>query len=171
MRASVFGVVLLGVVAFAGLAGCGGGGGYHMGSLHDTSVRTIAVPIFENRTYSNGLEAKLTEAIITEIHRTTPWRVVPVDQAQTTLSGTITNAQLRTLAIERGYVEQSALVLTVDFAWTDNARGEAKVVRQGFSAAGSFIPARGVGEPIETGQREAIAELARDIVAELAADW
>lgn len=154
------------------MGGCSsGGGGYRLGSLHDTSVRTVAVPIFENHTYANGLEAKLTEAIITEIHHTTPWRVVPVRDAQTTLEGAITNASLRTLATERGYVEQNAYVITVDFSWIDNARGEPRVVRQGFSAAGSFIPARGVGEPIETGQREAISELARDIVAELASEW
>ncbi len=164
------GLILLALSAVQ-LGACSGGGGYTMGSLHDTSVRTVAVPIFENETYSNGLGAKLTEAIITEIHSTTPWRVVPVAEAQTTLSGTITNARLRTLAIERGYVEQSVFVLTVDFAWKDNARGEAKVAREGFSSAGSFIPVRGVGEPIEVGQREAMAELARDIVAELAADW
>ncbi len=162
----------LGVCLVSFGAGCSGSGeGYRIGSLHDTSVRTIAVPMFENLTYANGLEARLTEAIITEIHHKTPWRVVPTAQAQTTLEGTITDSSLRTLSTERGYVEQNAYVITVDFSWSDNARGEAKVVRHGFRGVGSFVPAQGVGEPIEIGEREAIAELARDIVAELASDW
>ena len=150
------------------LTGCSG---YRLGSVYDTGVRTIAVPMFENQTFANGLEASLTEAIITEVHSTTPWRVVPEAQAQTTLEGAITEATLRTLATEGGFVEQSAYVMTVDFAWRDNARGDAMVVRRGFTSAGTFVPALGVQEPIEIGQREAISELARDIVAELASEW
>ncbi len=160
-------------VVFCGLLACSlsGCGSYRMASLHDTSVRTIAVPIFDNQTYANGLEALLTEAIITEIHSSTPWRVVPEAQAETTLEGTITEASLRTLATEGGYAEQNAYVMTVDFLWRDNARGDAKVARRGFSAAGTFVPARGVIEPIEVGQREAVSDMARDIVAELASEW
>ena len=172
MTKAVAAAVVLGLGAAAGLIGCSSsGGGYRIGSLHDSSVRTIAVPMFENQTYANGLEAQLTEAVITEIQRTTPWRVVPSEQAQTTLAGSITQAQLRTLATDRGYVEQNAYALTVDFSWSDNARGDVLVARQNFSSVGSFIPVLGVQESIEVGQRDAISEMARDIVATLASDW
>ena len=167
---AAMGLLTSGVLLF-GCVAVGEGGGYKVGSLHDTSIRTISVPMFENRTYANGLEARLTEAIISEIQRVTPWQVVRSNEAQTTLQGVITDASLRALTTEFGYIEQQAYSITVDFSWVDNARGEPKLVRQNYNGLGTFVPVRDVGERIEVGQREAIRELARDIVQELQADW
>lgn len=147
--------------------------GYSFNSTYDAQARTIAVPIFANETYSSGLEVRLTEAIIREIQRATPWRVVGSENAATTLRGSIDNVELTRLTRQRttGLIQEEALRVTVSFDWFDNRSGKSTVTRQGFTGISTFIPHRGVGEPIEVGENAVVDELARDIVAELRADW
>ncbi len=161
--------------AGAGFVGCSADPtrGYSFASAHDVQVRTVTVPIFANESYSSGLEVRLTEAIITEIRRATPWRVVESANAATTLSGSIDGVEMTRLTNRRetGLIQEQALQVTVSFDWVDNRTGETRVSRRGFTAISSFVPHYGVGEPIEQAESGAVRELARDIVAELRADW
>ena len=50
---------------------------------YDESIRTVAVPVFNNSTFEAGLDAQLTEAIIKEIQRTTKWTVVSTGTSRT----------------------------------------------------------------------------------------
>ena len=147
--------------------------GYAFGWTHSSDVRSVAVPMFDNRTYATGVEFDLTEAIISEIQRSTPWVVVGPERADTTLSGVLTRESATTLSTTPGVgmVQENALTLTIDFTWRDNRSGEVLVARDSFSAVGTYAPARGTGERREIAQRQAIRELARDIVGELRADW
>jgi hypothetical protein len=147
--------------------------GYSFSSAHSKDIRTVAVPVFKNTTYSKAVEVSLTEAVISEIRRTTPWSVTSSEDADAVLTGTITESSMRPLSIGRqtGIVEQLAVKLTVDFDFTDNRTGKDLVSRTRFSAVSSFVPAQPAGERLETGQNAAIQDLARDIVAEIRADW
>ena len=104
-------------------------------------MRTVAVPIFDNPTYEHGLEFELTEAIIKEIHRSTPWRVIDRERAQTELSGAITSADLRALGTdsETGLIEQYAYDLGVTFEFQDHRDGRVLVARRNFRAAEAFV--------------------------------
>ncbi|MEL6740609.1 MAG: LptE family protein [Planctomycetota bacterium] len=147
--------------------------GYSFASSFSDDVRTVSVPIFDNTTFTPGLGAMLSEAISKEIQRSTPWLVVSGERADTELTGTITDADLRRLSNTQGtgLVEEVALRLTADFDWTDLRTGSTRQARRGFSATSTFLPRQGINERIEVGQREAIEELAHDIVAELRSAW
>ncbi|MEZ6241605.1 MAG: LptE family protein [Phycisphaerales bacterium] len=147
--------------------------GYAMGWTYDENVRSVAVPMFDNSTFDTGLEFDLTEAIIAEIQSQTPWVVTANERADTTLTGAITGAQARNLSSTpgTGLVQENAYELRVSFRWRDNRSGDVLVARDGFSAVGTYVPARGTGERREIGQRQAIRELAREIVAELRSNW
>lgn len=147
--------------------------GYSFNSTYREDIKTIAVPIFENATFEHGLEAELTDAIIKEVHRTTPWRVAPRGEADSTLSGTITDAELRKLSTQdkSGLVQELAVELTVRFEWKENRTGKVLVARRNFRTAESFVPSTGVQERLELGQRSAIDQMARDLVAELRDAW
>lgn len=147
--------------------------GYSFADSYDESIRTVAVPIFSNLTFARGTETMLTDAIAKRIQRHTPYRVVSSERADTTLSGTITRAELGLLSDDpqTGLAQEQTYRLTVDFAWIDNRTGQTQVARQSFSATGVFAPARGAGERIEVGQRDAIDELARDIVETMRSSW
>lgn len=147
--------------------------GYAFASAYDQSIRTVAVPIFENPTFEHGIEFQLTEAIVKEIHRSTPWRVVDRERAQTELAGAITSSELRVLGTDSrtGLVEQYAYDLGVTFEFKDRRDGRVLLARSNFRAAESFVPDRLAGERVELGTRSTIDQLAREIVAELRAEW
>lgn len=169
------GTVAVLVGASLGLASCASNPseGYTLGWTHSGDVRSVAVPMFDNTTYATGVEFDLTEAIISEIQRSTPWVVVAPERADTTLTGALTGESATTLSTTPGVglAQENALTLTVRFVWRDNRSGEVLVAREGFSAVGTYAPARGTGERREIAQRQAIRELAREIVGELRAEW
>ena len=167
------GVSLLSAVG--GLGGCSSDPtqGYSFTRSHDSSVRTVAVPIFQNPTFARGLEVELTDAIIKEIQSKTPWRVAPEGAANSTLSGTLTNSQMRRLSTGNatGMSQEISVELTVDFEWKDTRSGKVLVSRKSFTASEAFVPATPANERVEAGQHAAIQRLARDIVAELRSNW
>ena len=142
-------ILVVTIAALSGLSACAGGGGsgYSFGSAFREDVQTIAVPIFENTTFSHGTEFALTEALIKEIHRVTPWRVVNESGAQTSLRGTITASTLRRLTkqSDSGLGQEMAVELTVSFEWKENATGEVLVARRAYRASDTFVPTRPAG--------------------------
>ena len=132
--------------------------------------------MFDNRDFQHGLEIELTEAIIKEIQRSTPWVVVQGQNgggADTTLTGVITQATLHNLTTSSttGLVQEMAVEISVDFDWRDARTGKYLISRRDFRAMESFVPAPGSRERLELGQHAAVQELARSIVAELRSNW
>lgn len=165
----------LGVAACVLLAGCASDPrrGYSFESTFATDIRTISVPMFDNYTYSPELSAEVTEAVIKELQRTTPWAVTSSANADTTLTGVVTSAELRKLSADRntGFVQELATRVVVDFEWVDNRTGKVLSSRRGFAGLDTFVPARPTGERIEVGQRGAVQTLARDLVSQLRSGW
>lgn len=147
--------------------------GYRPGAGYESDVGTIAVELFDNQTFSPGTESMLAEAIIKDLQRRTPYRVTGTERADTVLTGSIVSEDLVTLSLGRatGMVQEQAVRLTVDFAWSDRRSGEVRVSRRGFSASEAFVPSRGVGERIDVGRIGATQELASAIVAEIRGGW
>ena len=152
------------------LAGCSG---YSFDAPYRGDVVTVAVPIWENITYDYGLEAELTDALIKEIHRSTPYKVVNAGGADTVLSGTIRSSDLSSLVkdSDTGLVQELAFTMTVDFEWKRASDGEVLVSLRGYDGSGEFVPDLDAAERVQAGQRRAIDRLAKDIVAELRSGW
>lgn len=168
-------LLALALFPLAGLTACASDPtqGYALTPSHDETVRTVAVPIFQNPTFARGVEIELTDAIIKEIQAHTPWRVAPEGTANTVLTGTLTDQRLRRLSTERntGLVQEMDVELTVDFEWKDSRTGKVLIARKSFTASDTFVPTKGIGERLESGQEAAVQRLARDIVAELRSSW
>lgn len=152
-----------------GLIGCG----YSSKELFPTEYRTIAAPIFDNRTFYRGIEYELAEALTKQIESRTPYKVVTPGVAQTILEGTITHIEQRQLSRRRpgGVPQEVELTVTVDFVWKDLGKGGVIRDRRGFQAVGRYVPTAGVGEPFEIAQHQAVQRLARDMVSTMQADW
>lgn len=147
--------------------------GYSFAPAYRTDVQTVAVPIFQNDTFFHGVETRLTESVVNEIRRQTPYRVAMGDAAQTELIGTVTSVELLALTQgrETGLVEEQGVRITIDFSWRDARTGKVLMERRNFTAARSFVPAEGVGERLDTGETQTVQRLARDIVAEMRSGW
>lgn len=175
LHRSVAPFVVLALVFVPALAGCSSDPtrGYSFSSTFPSDVRSVSVPVFENQTFQTGLEADITDAIIKEIQRATPMRVVQSETADSKLTGVLRSAELRRLSLDRqtGLVQEMALDLTVDFEWTDLRTGKSIVARRNFSSADTFVPSRQTGERIDIARTGASQRLARDLVNELRSAW
>lgn len=167
--------LLAAVLAAFGGASCSSNpaAGYSFRSTFREDVHAVAVPIFENRTMTRGLEVALAEAIIKEIQRSTPWVVTSRENADAVLTGAITDSRLRAMSTARGtgLVLEQAVEVSVDFDLRHARTGRVLASRRSFEGVSLFVPARGTGERLELGESAALQELARDIVAELRSNW
>ncbi len=158
------------------LGGLLGGCGYGHRELFPQDVRTVAVPIAENRNPQlyRDVEFELTEAVIKEIELRTPYKVVRGEVADTRLGLTVVNVEQSLMSRRRpgGVPQELEVTVAVDFEWK-NLRSPQQVIRdgKGFAAVGRYIPSRPIAEPFEIARREAVQSLARDIVDEMRAEW
>ena len=159
------------------LSGCAG---YQVGSqtLYRQDVRTVYVPIFESDSYRRRLGERLTEAVIKRIESTTPYKVVHRPDADTVLTGRIFAERKRVLTEDRFDMPRDIEIsLQVEAAWTDRAGNligsqycqplPAPLISFGSSA--HFVPEG--GQSYATGEREAIDQLAKQIVEQMEMPW
>ncbi len=166
--------IFLAIVALVLLSSCASdpSRGYSFASTIPGSGQTIAVDVFDNYTFSKGVEVELTEAIIKELQRKTPLRVTR-GQADTSLTGVVRAVDMKQIARDSttGLVDQIAVKIIVDFEWKDNRTGTVLVGRRSFSAVETFVSGQGTNEPVELGRRGASQRLASDLVGELRSAW
>lgn len=163
--------VRLGLLCLLALAATGCN--YRQAELFPTEYKTVAVPIFRNQSFYRGVEFDLTEALTKELELRSPYKVVPVDHADTLLDGTIVSVTQKQLSRRRdvGLPEEMELTVMVDFQWKDQRTGNLIRERRGFASVGRYIPTTPVGEPLATAQHAAAERLAMDIVAVMRSDW
>lgn len=170
MRALRFGVVLgLALVA----SGCASDPtqGYSFSSSYDERVRSVAIHVFQNETFHPGLESDVTAALIRRVQRDTPWDVTGADTAQTTVTGTIRDVQIRRLSQDNdgGITQQAAVRVVAEFEWRSNVTGRILARQINVAVTESFIPA--AGEPLEVGLSAAADELAGVILEAMRSVW
>lgn len=168
-------VRILGGFALATLSACASDPtqGYAWESTYASNVRTVAVPIFVNKTFWRDVQFELADTLIKQIEATTPWKVVDGANSDTLLTGTITNVNVTRLAKSptTGLAEQDVYSITVDFEWRDQRTGRAIVQRKAFTADGLFVPTITSNSPIDIGRFAAVEQMAADIVATLRTEW
>src|SRR6266511_175624 len=79
------------------LAGCGYG---VSGSLPE-HIKTVAVPVFKNKTQEPAVEHGITSAVVTAFVNSGRLKVVPLDQADAVLDGEIVGYAIEPLTFDR----------------------------------------------------------------------
>jgi len=165
--------ILLGI-AMTPIAGCAisASEGYVFDSGFREDIRSVSIPVFENRTFEHGVEARLAEALAKELNRVSPYAVTSGD-ADTTITGVIKAVHRRQLSVNRdsGLGQEMAIEIVVDFQWRDNRTGKAILSRRNFRGAGTYIPTPGAAERTRIGEQGAITSVSQGIVSELRAQW
>jgi len=149
------------------------GCGYAHTNRFPTDVKTVAVPLFENQSFYQGVEFDLTEALIKEIELNTPYKVTGGDRADTIIDGVIVSVKQNRLSRQRigGVPQELELQIVVNYLWKHQNTGKILRQRDGFTTVGRYIPTRPIAEPLEVAQHEAVSRLAREIVAAMGSDW
>lgn len=159
------------------LAGCAH---YQFGTptLFPTDIRTVYVPVFESNSFRRQLGERLTEAVVREIESHTPYKVVSSQNADSVLSGRITQDTKRVL-IESPTDEPRQLELNfqVEVSWIDR-RGAPLQEPLSVPLPNTLVPvgqAQSVvpeaGQSIAQSQQDAIDRLAQQIVALMELPW
>jgi hypothetical protein len=113
-------------LALAGLApGCHITG-YSIRAPYNTEIKTVYVPVFKSITFRRDVNIMLTELVIKEIERKTPYKVVGNPEgADSTLEGTV-NFSDKNVIVENPFnlPRQLTSTMIVAATWTDNKVNE-----------------------------------------------
>ena len=144
---------------------------YPWPSLYRGDVRTVAVPIFPNRSFERNVEFNLSKAVVNYIESNTPYKVVPKERADSILEGEITRVDIETVSNSpfNALPQEQLLTLRVNFTWKDLRTGRVLAQRRGFEQSGTYYPTLGEGRFV--GAQQNVERLAVGIVQELQADW
>lgn len=150
------------LLLLAAAAGCG----YSLGPPAPAlDARTVALPVFENRTFRRGVEADLARALVAEVQSRTRLRVVE-SGADLVLEGTIVAVDEILLSQgEDQTVRESTVLVTVEVLLVDGRTGEPVRPRERITERESFVP--GLGESLRSARTEALRRLAADLVDRL----
>jgi hypothetical protein len=143
----------------------GAGCGYTTRGVFPEAYGTVAVPVFENRTFYRGVELEMTEAVIKAIESRTPYAVVSGSLAETRVTGVVREIEQDRLTRRRrgATPNQLEVRVLVDLAWV-TSREEVIDDRLGLTLYGEYAPAIEVGEPLEVALRQAVAQAGDEVV-------
>jgi outer membrane lipopolysaccharide assembly protein LptE/RlpB len=162
MRAIAASVVLVATLA---CAGCG----YSLRGNLPAHIKTIAIPIFQNRTPVPAVENFLTNAVVNAFSTNGRLRITSVDRADSILEGEITNYNLQSIAYDAAAnIRQFRLTVTLNLRFRDVRRNEVLFQRTGFADRADFAVPGTVAETITTSEgalQQAATDIARSVVS------
>jgi hypothetical protein len=150
-----------------------GGCGYSFHAPFDPKIRTVYIPVFRSISYRRDLNLQLTELIIKEMERRTPFRNVgKIEDADTILDGTVTLAD-KNIVVENpfNFPRQLTSMVTVMVRWTHNPplKEELDLPPAVVSETVNFVPE--VGETAMSGFYRANQAIAKQIVDMMESPW
>lgn len=164
-------VLTISFITILGGTGCRATG-YSVRAPYDTNVKTVYVPTFQSVTFRREINFQITELVIKEIHRRTPYHVVgKPDDADTTLSGTINYAE-KNVVVENpnNLARQLTATIVIAVTWTDNKAVEKKDTNPAVVAnTFNFYPE--IGEPVEAAFYRDSEKMATQVVNMMEQSW
>jgi hypothetical protein len=118
------------VAAAVVLGGCAG---YRFGSMLPADIRTVAVPVFVNKTQEPGLEASCTAAAIEQFQFDGTVKVLPEGEADTVVRVTLKSYRLEPLRYDRDRAtttREYRVWLAADLEFGRTGTGEILLKRQ-----------------------------------------
>ena len=156
-------------LAIGTLSGCG----YSVRAPFDRTIKTVYVPVFRSITFKRDMNIQLTNILIQEIERRTPYKVVGTrEDADTILDGTVNFAD-KNIIVESPFNLPRQLTATVNasVSWTQNPPTKKDIDRGPtvVSATVNFFPE--IGETSATAFYKVNQNLAKQIVDMMEAPW
>ncbi len=160
-RAPALALALLAV----GFAGCG----YSFrGNLPD-HIKTVAVPLFTNKTAEPAVETFLTSAVVEAFASNGRLRVVKPEEADAILNGEVVGYSVMSIAFDnQANVRQYRLVVTMNLRLRDVRKNSTLFEQQGLKEQADFLVLGAVSQTIsneEAAVRTAATQVARSIVS------
>lgn len=162
-RARLRGIAVL--VLACTLTGCGYS--FH-GTLPD-HVKTIAVPIFINRTQQPAVEGVITRAIVDAFATNGRLRVVRLEDADSVLEGEVLQYTVGAIAVDPSLnVQQYRLGVTLNLRMRDVRLNTLLFEQSSFSEQADFLVAGSVAQTLSieaSALQQAATQIARSVVS------
>jgi hypothetical protein len=168
------GSIVFAAAALAALSGCEPKIlGYSIRAPYDMSVRTVYVPVFKSQTFRRDLNFQLTDLVIKEIEKRTPYKVVGSPEgADTILEGTV-NLATKNITVENLYnlPRELTAMVNVTVNWTHNPPTEEETKRGPVVVSDMvyFVPE--IGDTAMTAFYAACQRLATQVVDMMEQPW
>ena len=147
------------------LLGCGV---YTFNPRGKSDIKSIAIERFENNTAEYGLEDRMTDQIIDAFISDGNLKVVPNENADALLSGTLTNYERKPYRYdENDQVESYAIRMLFDIQ-LKNPEDESEIWRESMSQEGVYLVD---SETEEDGQQRAISRLIESVINKTTKNW
>jgi outer membrane lipopolysaccharide assembly protein LptE/RlpB len=160
-RAPALGLALLAL----GLASCG----YSFRGSLPEHIKTVAVPIFTNRTAEPAVETWLTSAVVEAYATNGRLRVVKTEEADAILDGEVMAYSVQSIAYDnQANVRLYRLLVTMNLKLRDVRRNSVLFEQQGLREKSDFQVLGAVSQTIgaeEGAVRSAARDIARSIVS------
>lgn len=157
----------------AAALGCAGCGVYStsVGRV-DENLKYVAVEYLENRTPEADLGIRVSEDIIEAIQDDNTLKVVSFDQSNSVIDGAVTGYRLRRMAVSPELqVEEYQVQMVVELTLRIKATGEPIFERRRFTGTGNYYLDDPNDSSEETARDDAVAEIVRDVLAQVVEDW
>jgi outer membrane lipopolysaccharide assembly protein LptE/RlpB len=152
-------------VATLTLAACG----YSFQGTLPSHIKTVAVPMFLNRTSQPGVEGIITNAVVHAFATNGRLRVVRTGDADAVLNGEVTSYSVGPIAFDQSLgIQEYRLVVTLNLRMQDVRRNVVIFQQNGVSEQADFRVAGSVSTTVsveQTALTAAAGEIARSIVS------
>ena len=167
LRTTTRGIVLAALLAL--LPGCG----YSFRPPFDKSVRTVYVPIFRCQTFRREINYQLTDLLIKEIERRTPYKAVSSPEGADTILEGVIQATTKNVVVENpdNLPRQLNAGITASVTWTHNPPTEAEKKRGPVVVTELVNFAPELGESTETAYYRTAQNVVTQIVDMMEAPW
>jgi hypothetical protein len=133
-------------------------------------LKTVAVPLFENRTVEFGIAEQLTDAVIDEFTRDNTLKISDRTSADMLIDGVIVRVDDRAGAFDQSErVQDMKVYLTVSVTCTDQVKRE-KLWEERITQWGSYDPSEGPDARLN-GFSEAIEKISQEILNKSVSGW
>jgi len=149
------------------------GCGYSFRPPYDKSVRTVYVPIFRSQTFRREINFQITELVMKEIERRTPYKVVSSPEGADTILEGVIQATDKNVVVENpdNLPRQLNATMTVSVNWTHNPPTEEEKKRGPTVVSEVVMFAPEIGETTETAFYRNCQNIATQIVDMMEAPW
>jgi outer membrane lipopolysaccharide assembly protein LptE/RlpB len=147
------------------LAGCG----YSLRGTLPSHIKTVAVPIFANRTQEPAVEGLITRAVVEAFSTNGRLKIAKAADADAILDGEITRYEIQAIAYDQSAnIRQYRLLVTLNLRMRDVREHKVLFERTGVQEQADFRVLGNVSQTIsreETALRDAAVDIGRSVVS------
>lgn len=159
-------------LVFCGFLGLGACACSHYGlaSSLPGHIKTVAIPLFEDRAFEYGVAERLTDAVVAEFSQDHTLSVVDEQRADSVLEGVLTRVDDEAMTYTANEeVEERKVRLRLDVSFYDRRKKRVIWEREGVEDWASYDPSDASARDAAIG--EAVAKLARQMTDLTLSDW